>query len=229
MPRSGLRATRPTELEAALAITFLALAAAGCGAVRLPPRLSPEEARQVREERLPFTVGVELASQPNCSPTLVELLRETGVFRRVDYVQNFDTSPDLIARIERRCQQGGGWVPLLPILTLGIVPQWLNTGYGYAFTLRSPGSSDQVIFDCHTSEGTVLVGWAGTLLSVLPDWKAGGDPETSRRHYDRLAYALLSRRDQIERVRGSALPSSSSAKQRLRGLALGRGTPRRSD
>jgi hypothetical protein len=129
-------------------------------------------------------------------------------------VQNFDAPPDLIAQVQRRCQQGGGWVPLLPILTLGIVPQWLNTGYGYAFILRSPASSDQVIFDCHTSEGTILVGWVGTLLTVLPDWQTAGDPETSRRHYNRLAFALLNRREQIERVMGSAAspPGASTAR-----------------
>jgi len=193
-------------VAAILVLVPVLLAATGCGATRLSLRLAPEELRMVRAERLPLVVGVEWSSQPSppCGPTLVELLRATNLFREVNYFESLSAPPDLIARVERRCHEnGGGWVPILPLLTLGIVPQWYSTGYGYAFTLRSPRSADQVVIDCRPHEGAYLMGWAATLLSLSPDWTLSDTAaETNQRHYDRLARDLLVRRQQIERLLG---------------------------
>lgn len=180
-------------------IVLLALSALGCGSTRLPAKLNSAEQQQVEAARLPLTVGVEPSRS---TEDLVRFLRGTALFAQVEPLEGL-TSPDLVVRFEERCSfHRGGFVPLLPILTLGVVPQWGRFELGYAFSFRSPqDTGTPVLIGCGEAEGTMVVGWLGLTLNVLPGWTLQ-DPEKSPRFYNRLALAIAERRDEILRLAG---------------------------
>ena len=179
-------------------LVLLALFALGCGSTRLPAKLSSGERQRVEAARLPLTVGVEPSRSTG---DLVRFLRETGLFATVEPLEGLAASPDLVVHFEERCSfHRGGFIPLLPILTLGVVPQWGRFELGYAFSFRSPLEvGEPVLIGCGEAKGTMVVGWLGIPLNVLPGWTLQ-DPEKSPRFYNRLALAIAEREDDILRL-----------------------------
>jgi hypothetical protein len=179
-------------------LVLLALVAVGCGSTRLPAKLSSAERQRVEAARLPLTVGVEPSRSTG---DLVRFLRGTGLFTQVEPLEGLAAPPDLVVRYEDRCSfHRGGFVPLLPILTLGIVPQWARFELGYAFSFHSSGGAGEpVLIGCGEAEGTMVVGWLGIPLNVLPNWTLQ-NPEESERFYNRLALAIAKRREDLVRL-----------------------------
>ena len=81
--------------------------------------------------------------------------------------------------------------PLLPILTLGVVPQFGRMELGFPFSLRDTRSGEVIHVPCEI-DGWIGVGWIPAVMTVLPGWTQD-DPETSPRFETRLAYSIASR------------------------------------
>jgi hypothetical protein len=124
--------------------------------------------------------------------TLRAMLQRTGLFERAVLLDPAAPEPAYTATIVDRCScRHGGWIPLFPILTLGVVPQFSRCSMGYAFTLRETASGEETRIACDIKM-TVGVGWLPALMNVLPRWTFA-DPEASGHFESRLAYSIASR------------------------------------
>jgi hypothetical protein len=120
------------------------------------------------------------------------MLERTGLFRAVVDAGSDDPAPDYLATIQGRCSyRRGGFIPLLPLLTFGVVPQFSPMNLGYAFTLRNLATGKETRIPCEIRV-MVGVGWLPALMNVLPGWSLD-DPEKTRNFGRRLAYAITSR------------------------------------
>ena len=167
-----------------------------CGSVRLPQDLTTTELYQVKHSKMPLVVGV----QNSAGDSLLHTLQQSNMFSQVDYVDQLLIPPDLIAKYEDRCNwYRGGWVPVLPIISLGVIPQGKKVAFGHSFSLFKPGFEHQkIIFQCR-DEGYVMVGWLGTALSTSKKWTMG-NPEESQEFYDRTALAIADHQKQINQL-----------------------------
>jgi len=97
---------------------------------------------------------------------LVWVLRESRLFRRVDYASNvYDENAAFVAvePVQRACFSE----PLLTILTLGIVPN--VTCYRSGYILSFSRCDHEVRVDS-TAEGTLVIGWVAPLIATFPGW-----------------------------------------------------------
>jgi hypothetical protein len=142
------------------------------------------------------SLGVVAVSETLTSPgherILEAILLRTGLFRAAVKPDSDDPAPDYVATIRGRCSsRRGGWIPVLPLVTFGVVPQFSRMELGYAFSLRQTATGREVVIPCGI--GVVVgVGWLPAVMNVLPGWSLH-DPEKSRNFGRRLAYAILSR------------------------------------
>jgi hypothetical protein len=176
-----------------LALCLLSTAATGCGSTLRPRPLSAAQASLV--DRI-GTLGVVAVADVPCSlgneAILRAMLERTGLFRAVVASRPAAPAPDYVATITGRCSsRRGGWIPLLPLLTFGVVPQFSRMELGYAFTLRQRSTGREIAIPCEI-ETTIGVGWLPALMNVLPGWSLK-DPEKTRNFDRRLAYAIAAR------------------------------------
>jgi hypothetical protein len=126
---------------------------------------------------------------------LGSLLERTGLFRAAVPVPRGEAASegaDYVATMTGRCSaRHGGWIPWLPILTLGIVPQFHTDELGLPFRLRRVATGEEVVIPCEI-RSTLGIGWIPALMNVLPGWSRE-DPERSPNYERRLAYSIVSR------------------------------------
>src|SRR5258706_2045998 len=123
-----------------LLLSYLAACASGCvgwASSTLPPPLSAVEEAKWKSARLPYSVGVEQCEYPAYSDALIHVLRETGLFVRVESLEGFSAPPDLVARVESQIH-GSSAIPIGPLLTFGVIPQTMRETHGYDFSLVAP-------------------------------------------------------------------------------------------
>ena len=168
-----------------------------CGSVRLPQDLTFNELKQVKLAKMPLVVGV----QNSAGEFLLRTLQQSNMFSQVDYVDQLLIPPDLIAKYEGRCNwHRGGWVPVLPIISLGVIPQGNKVAFGYSFSLFKPEfEQHKITFKCR-DEGYIIVGWLGTAMSMSKKWTIGGNPEESQAFYDRTALAIANQQQYIHQL-----------------------------
>lgn len=99
---------------------------------------------------------------------LVWALRETGLFPRVDYEENFRDEEVLLVSSEPITPQCFS-EPLLTLLTLGIIPN--ETCYRSGFRLVISRHTRAVHVDS-VAEGRLMIGWIAPLVSAFPGWSA---------------------------------------------------------
>jgi hypothetical protein len=120
------------------------------------------------------------------------MLERTGLFRAV-FASGLGTPiPDYVATIRAQCTYGrGAWIPMLPLVTLGVVPEFHVSVYGYSFTLHHLKTGQETVIPC---EIRVIqgIGWIPLLMNVLPGWSTQ-DPEKTQSFDRRLAYGIVSR------------------------------------
>ena len=165
----------------------------GCGSSLPPPRLTRPQAATV--DGIPAgslgTAAVE-GMTPGNAKILRSMLDRTRLFRSVTLAAEATGAPDYVARIDERCSyRRGGYIPILPILTLGIVPQFNRMRLGYAFTLRETATGKETRIPCEIP-AVLGVGWIPAAMNVLPGWTFQ-EPEESPRFERRLAYEIVSR------------------------------------
>ncbi len=157
-----------------------------CGSMHVPPRLNRSEAATLSAAHLDLKVGVRESSW---SPRLIEILSGSGLFREVQPLAAAG-DVDLIAEPAERCSyHRGGFIPMFTALSLGIIPQWQHTEFGYAIAFSTPAQPERkVVIPCGPG-GTIVVGWLGTLLNPLPGWTLA-DPEQSPGYRERVALEI---------------------------------------
>lgn len=164
----------------------------GCGSMHPPKPLSAAQAAQLRSTPQLGSVAVEETEVKGHAEILRRQLESTGLFKATSVAGAETPSADLTARIDGRCDnRRGGWIPLVPILTLGFVPQFSRMELGYAFTLRETATGREVSIPCGI-KATIGVGWIPALMNVLPGWTLD-DSEQSASYKSRLAYEIVSR------------------------------------
>jgi len=178
-------------------VLFLALTAAtfllsGCGS-SLPPRPLTAAQRSFLDRTPSLGVVAVTVPEPDYghAATLRGMLQRTGLFERAELLDPAAPPPRYTATITDRCSCGHGWIPYLPVLTLGVVPQFGRCSMGYAFTLREVATGAETKIVCDIKE-TVGVGWLPALMNVLPGWTLGSN-EKGPRFERRLAYSIASR------------------------------------
>jgi hypothetical protein len=177
----------------ALAVLVGIAIAGGCSSSMLPPKVLAAQLTTIRQAHVAATVGVEPYKYPVYSESLIKDLRATGIFDAVD-ATGIVEHPRLLAAVDRPVH-GTATVPVITIITLGIVPTTVEEEFGYVFTLRSSDSRKSVQID-YTYRGNTTLGWWALFLNLSPD-RTSGDPTQTSRFRDNLAAAVNARRDSI--------------------------------
>jgi hypothetical protein len=185
-----MQVARQLRLLAAALVAAAVLS--GCGSMLPPPRLSPAEHARVQSVGRLGSVAVDPGPQRPSTALFERMLTRTDLFTQVMELDPAAAPADYVATIEGRCTyHRGGWLPLLPILTLGIVPQFGKMQLGFPFSLRDTRSGEVIHVPCEI-DGWIGVGWIPAVMTVLPGWSQN-DPETSSEFEKRLAYGIASR------------------------------------
>jgi hypothetical protein len=168
--------------------------AGGCSSSRLPPKVTAGQLTAIRNARVAATVGVEPYKYAVYSESLIKDLRATGIFNAVDTTGTLK-NPTLVAAIERPVH-GTATIPVLTMITLGIVPTTVEEEYGYVFSLRSSMDPRNSVHIAYTYRGATILGWWALVLNLSPD-RTSGDPTQTSRFRDGLAAAISAQRDSI--------------------------------
>jgi hypothetical protein len=183
---------RVLRRSASGAILVAAILSTGCGSGLPPPRLSSAEHARVESVGRLGSVAIDTGTEKPSMGPFQGMLTRTGLFTKVLPKVDPAEPADYVARIEDRCDyRQGGWIPLLPIVTLGVVPQFGKFQLGFAFSLQDTRSGETIHVPCEI-EGRLGVGWIPALMAVLPGWTRE-DPENTSRFDRRLAYSIVSR------------------------------------
>ncbi len=176
----------------AFVLILATFALAGCGSMHPPKPLSAAQAATLLAAPSFGSVAVEQTEVKGHAEILRRHLESTGLFSTAS-LAGVDAPPaDWSARIDGRCEgRRGGWIPLVPILTLGVVPQFARMELGYTFTLRETATGREIQIPCGI-KATIGVGWIPALMNVLPGWTFN-DSEESPAFKRQLAYAIASR------------------------------------
>ena len=162
--------------------------------MQLPPRLSPAERASVEANRFDAVVGVAPYDVVHTRKDIRAVVRDTGLFTRVEMVEDLEVQPDLLVKVHR-LHGGTAVIPLLTILTLGVLPTFFEDAIGYELIFVTP-ERDRAI-----SVGYRFKGWAGlgilsSPLNLLPGWDHP-TPRPLERLGERFAVALVGRADEI--------------------------------
>lgn len=157
---------------------FVVAAVGGCSSSALPARLTSEQRASAQKAQFPLTIGVEQDQYPVYSDALLEVLRDSGLFARVELLEAAPGAT-LIARVERRVH-GTAALPVLTAVSLGLVPTVVAEEHGYSFSLRKRnGTGPKVLIDANYSGPTTL-GWWAAFRNLSPDFVRGDPKKTDR-------------------------------------------------
>ena len=168
-------------------VTVASGAVGGCTSSALPPKPTASQLDHLLRTHFKASVGVEKAKFPAYSERLVEALRKTGLFDRVDHLENLPEAT-LVARVERHIY-GNAVIPVLTGITLGIVPTVTTETHGHAFSLSPRSGAGRKVAVDFTYSGATILGWYAGLANLSPD-RTSGDPYTNDRFYQALAVKI---------------------------------------
>ena len=169
----------------------------GCSSSSLPAAPTDAQLGLLRQTHFKARVGVESYKSPVYSEHLISDLRATGLFDRVDRLEEIE-SPDLIARIERPVY-GRAMIPLWTIATLGVVPTTVEEEHGYVFSLRRPDNPEASEVIDYTYRGPTTLGWVAAYLNLSANRTIDNPIETPQFRVG-LALAIASRAEQISKL-----------------------------
>ena len=165
-----------------------------CGTMKLPPRLTPAERATVETTRFDAVVGVVPYDIAHTRKDIRAVVRDTGLFSRVEMVEDLSEPPDLLVKVHR-LHGGRSVIPLLTIVSLGILPTFFEDAIGYELIFLTP-DRDRAISVDYRFEGKNGIGILSAPLNLLPGW----DHPTARppeRLGERFAVELAERADEI--------------------------------
>lgn len=164
---------------------------AGCFSSPLPPALTPEEQAFIKgSETLVATAAVKEYKHPVYSEELYKTLKTANVFSDVIYLGDVhDKKVAYVVEVNRRIHGKASLWPLLSVISVGVIPTWVEERHGISFILRKMDDPSDVRYVEVVWSGTTILGWAGFFTAILPGrtW----DPEASARYYDRVRLATF--------------------------------------
>ncbi|TKS57733.1 MAG: hypothetical protein EWM72_03460 [Nitrospira sp.] len=169
----------------------------GCASEQRPLPLNSSEQTLLSSNGFGLSLGVEPSTPPVYAQTLLRALRQTKLFREVQPAEKVQ-GPDLLVRVERPIT-GNAVIPILSLITLGLIPTVTEEEHGYSFSLRSLKSSEPVVIVEYVHRGYTVLGWVAGLLNFFPHWTGDGvhyDP----RFNERLKLAILTKAQEIKAV-----------------------------
>jgi hypothetical protein len=196
----------------ALLVVFIVVGmAGGCNACRRPVAPNALERELLRAPPLPYAVIVkpwdpETAARISRNPLayaegLAGVLIPSGAFRTSRFEKNGQaTNGDLIAT-STGSYCNSAVIPLLTILSLGIIPTVFDDEDCVGMELRQPGvpPSTRSVRIEFRNKRRVVMGWAAVFVGILPDW-SHGSPRRDSRFYQRFRLEILRHRSEIERL-----------------------------
>lgn len=184
----------------AAAVLAAALLAGGCATNALPPKLSDDQAERVRATHFAARVAVEAYEPALYSERLIRSLRSTGLFDQVGPLGAVE-DPDLVASVDRPIYGTASMLPLLTVVSLGIIPTFVSQEWGEDFTLRAPDDADRRVPIELAYEGPTTLGWLALLRAPTPRHTLRKPHETPRFRAG-LAYAIVERSDAVRDLLG---------------------------
>lgn len=195
--RSQLTGRQQLSVALLLSVIFLS-GCVGVSSTSLPPQRAIAELSSTAQARMPVTIGVQRYQTPAYSDTLIETLRATELFERVDYLDQLHFAPSLIARVEDRVDPTPS-LTLITLLSFGLVPTVTSETCGQAFSLHPPDKPENKVLIDNRYEATTTVGWIALLKALSPE-ETILYPERHPRYRAALRQALLARSPDISRL-----------------------------
>jgi hypothetical protein len=195
----------PTRL---VAIAAFALCC-GCFASQRPPALTTEEKAVDQAGPLPYSVTVAWwgtdrkgGQKPSVyAEQVFKLLEASNAFRSVRYEPTSEPAPNDLVATSAGLYFNTAAIPLLTIITVGIIPTVFKDEECQGVVIRSGGSGSpgQPVPVAVRYKGRVVMGWAAAFMGLLPGWSYGSVRDDSRLA-DRLRVEILRRRREIDAV-----------------------------
>jgi len=180
---------------------FLIIMAAGlmggCTSMVLPRSPSHAELARVSNTRFHVSIGVEKDENPLYSDRLVQALRRTGLFSRVEKLEDLPHA-DLVARVNRHIY-GTATLPILTGLSLGFIPTVVSEEWGEVFTLHANNKGGSSVTIDFTYRGATVLGWVAGFLNISSD-RTSTDPRKTQRFYQAFASVICTQESDIRRL-----------------------------
>jgi hypothetical protein len=167
----------------------------GCASEALPPRLTQEQADAIARAHFKATVGVKRYNTPVYSDNLVEYLRSTGLFDRVDYLEAFGTPPTFTARVDAAVY-GTATIPILTFVSLGAIPTNVDEDHGAVFSLLPNADPKKRIPIDFRYRGRSTLGWWALIDGAFRD-RTWGSADGTRRFSQSLAWQIVMHEKEI--------------------------------
>ena len=209
---AAVRRRRRNVILLVVALSYpIACVTGACGAYRRPPKPPPEERSLLETPPLPYVVSVvpwkdertgrRVGGADAYARTLADLLSLSGAFRKVRIEGQPGPDADLIAT-STGAYCNTAIIPVLTLISLGVIPTIFEDEDCQGMTLRSARRTASGDLKVEVRQkGTVVMGWAGVPLGLLPGW-AHGDSRKDRRYGEKLRVEILRRRFPIEELAG---------------------------
>jgi hypothetical protein len=185
----------------AIGIVCSAVVVAGllksCASEQRPLPLNIGEETLLSSKGFGLSLGVEPSTPPVYAQSLLRAMQQTDLFREVQQADRLQ-APDLLARVERTIT-GNAVIPILSLITLGLIPTVTEEEHGYSFSLRSPKSSERVVMVEYVHQGYTVLGWVAGLLNLFPQW-TGDSVHNDPRFKERLNLMILTKAQEIKAV-----------------------------
>ena len=155
--------------------TFAGLALltlAGCSSETLPPALNDDQLKAIAATHFKATVGVRRYNAPVYSDYLIEYLRKTKLFDEVAPLEAFHTPPTFVAQVDRGIY-GTATIPILTMVTLGIIPTVVDEEHGLEFSLIPNSPPKKPIAIKFSYKGPSTLGWWAFYRASLPNETLG--------------------------------------------------------
>ena len=160
----------------------------GCATSRLPSSLEMDEYTLSKDLKYNVIIGVEKYKYPAYSENLINILKSLDVFRDVVYVDE-GKDYNLVAKIEKEVY-GESIIPILTIITFGIIPTIVEEYYGIIFSINERNNDKKTELINASFRNITILGWIALPMGILPQYSLLGRPETSTRYKNRLKYLL---------------------------------------
>ena len=176
-----------------------AIILSGCVATHGPPKLTDEQRQLLWENDFP-KITVAVAPNPvgfasaRDADDLIDALRRTRLFRRVEYADRLQVRPDLVIYAHPRRRLFCGLPYMGTILSFGVLPGHEIRDYTIGFTAEGPRPERkrQVVF---VRKDRRVLGWIALLFPLLPNWHFSYPQDRYVEHY---ALFLISKSELIQ-------------------------------
>jgi hypothetical protein len=178
-----------------LAAGLIIISLAGCASEALPPRLSDDQLKTIAAAHFKASVGVRRYRAPVYSDNLIEYLRKTGLFERVDAIDAFQTPPTFAATVDNGIY-GTATFPILTFISFGFIPTVVDEDHGAVFSLSPSAEPKTRIAINFKYRGPSTLGWWASADGALPD-RTWGNADAHRRFIQSIAWLIVTHEKEL--------------------------------